>query len=120
MKIKNVISFEAKTVFKSDDPLSQFVIVLTQIHSNLSLSQNFLSAYSKSDELKEIHPDSSIYFLAMLLSHTRESLNTINRWVKECHEVKDFIERNKLSDLLEIIIMDEKQWTAPFRLDDLA
>lgn len=94
------VKFNYGDVFHPNCMLSQFITVLTQIHSNLSLCHKNLAIIPEHSE--NIHSDTYIYFLANTLSHCREAVKSIGLWIKE-PEVRDFVARFELEILLQNI-----------------
>ena len=94
------LTFKYPEVFKQNCALSQFITVVSVIHSNLTLCRNSFQDVIKDQD--RFHPDAEMYFLGNLLGHTREAVLTIDLWTK-IEEIKSFFERNNLTeDLVEL------------------
>ena len=104
-----MIKFNFHEVFKGDCLLSQYVSVITQIHSNITLSVSFMSKSAKESD-GEQHPDAYMYFLSTLLSHTREAIKVINDWNRKSVDVREFNKRNDIEVLLTKILIDQKDY----------
>lgn len=100
------IPFNFHDVFKKSDIESQFVLVLSHIHSNVSLTFDYMTKFTQGEAS---HPDAYIYFLATNLSHLREAIKRINDWIK-LNELQGLIERSDVTEILDSIKMSDEEF----------
>lgn len=91
------VEFNFPDIFKTECPLTRFVIVLIQIHSNITHCHNRIANQPGTPELDS---DSYIYYFGNLLSHNKEAVKAFNSW-KSIPEVMEFLDKYDLRTAFE-------------------